>query len=398
MLALVVRLIVASLTTGADYDIISYHIQAQSVLTHHNIYAFTDRYPYPPVWVWLVALAQWIANTTGLPFVWLVRLPGIMGDVLIVTLLQRYKSNKAALFYAMNPVSILITAGHGQFDGLVMSLVVVAWVLWKKRYRGNAAWAALALGGAIALKGYPILLLPALLIGAPSNKQRVTCIGLALTPLLICMVVYTAVFGLEPMMISHVLGYQSPPLFGWSLYVNNLLPLLWPHSVILLLVLLFLWIATRFALLLFPILLAIRKLTWRLEYLWLVTLLSFYILAPGLSPQYLLWILPLLALVDLKKGFLYSSFSLAALLFFYLAYSPGAVPWGTALGQAMPPYIWLLGYWAANLVWWLSCAWLLLATFQLSGKVSALSHARNANKAQEVVVFLYGGCSQGEGT
>ena len=244
LLALALRLVVVALTSGDDFDLMSYALQAQSVLTHHNVYTFTGRYPYPPVWIWLVALAQWMAQTTGFSFETLVRLPGIVGDICIVALLQRFKGTKAALFYAVNPVSLLITAGHGQFDGLVMALVVAAWALWGARQRYGTAWAALALGGAIALKGYPVLLLPALLVGAVSNKQRGLLVGLALAPLCVCVVVYCAFFGLETTMVSHVLGsHESPPLFGWAFYINNLPTQGWPGPAIFLLSLLLLLLA-----------------------------------------------------------------------------------------------------------------------------------------------------------
>lgn len=378
-LALILRLVVVLLTSGAGYDIMSYSIQAESVFTHHNIYTFTDRYPYPPVWVWLVALAQWTANATGLPFDKLVRLPGIVGDALIVALLHRRKGNRAALFYALNPVSILITAGHGQFDGLVMALVVAAWALWDTRLRRSAAWAALALGGAIALKGFPAILLPALLIGIPTWKQRGVLTGLAMLPLLACMLIYSAFFGLEGVMISRVLGYQSPPILGWALYLNSVLPKILPAGADqgLLLVALCLSVAARSAILLFPVLLALRKPAWSLESLWLATFLGFYALAPGLSPQYLLWALPLLALVDLKQGFLYTAFTAPTLVLVYLWGFPEAIPWGPALLSLTSPSIWRPAYWAANLVWWLACIWLL---YRLSPKGKKLPDWDNSSQ------------------
>lgn len=375
LVALALRLVVVALTSGASYDMASYALQAQSVLTHHNVYTFTDRYPYPPVWIWLVALAQWMARTIGFSFDTLVRLPGIVGDVCIVALLQRFKGSKAALFYAVNPVSILITAGHGQFDGLVMALVVAAWALWDARQRRSAAWAALALGGAIALKGYPVLLLPALLVGTASNRQRWMLIGLALAPLFVCVVIYSAFFGLETAMVSHVLGYQSPPLLGWSLYVNSLPTQGWPGPAIFLLSLLLLLLAVgiRTALLFFPVVLVIRKPAWPIAYLWLTTLVGFYVLNPDLSPQYLLWALPLLALIDLKKGLIYSAFSTLALIFVYLWGFPEAIPWGPTLISLLPAYVWLLVYWAANLAWWLACILLLYSLFRQSTSRSSLS-------------------------
>ncbi len=371
LLALALRLMVVALTNGAGFDMTSYAIQAQSVLTHHNIYTFTDRYPYPPVWVWLVALAQWIANTTGLSFDRLVRFPGIVGDLVTVAILQRTKGNKAALFYAVNPVSSLITAGHGQFDGLVMALVVAAWALWNTRQRRSDAWAALALGGAIALKGYPVLLLPGLLVGAESNKRRVLLLGLAFTPLLVCVLIYSAIFGLEAAMFTHVLGYQSPAILGWALHINSLLPqMLSPDNrQVLLFLALCLTMTARAAVLLFPMLLALRKPQWPLAMHWLVTFLIFYILAPGLSPQYLLWILPLLAVVDLKQGLLYSALATPALVFVYLWGFPSAVPWGLALSGAAPLYVWQFCYWVANLAWWLTCLWLAWSLFRQGERI-----------------------------
>ena len=93
------------------------------------------------------------------------------GDCLIVVLLQRYKSSEAARFYALNPVSILVTAGHGQFDGLVFGLVALAWVGFQAEGR---AW---LLGGADVGRGYRAqglsrLVSAALLIHLSSNKQR----------------------------------------------------------------------------------------------------------------------------------------------------------------------------------------------------------------------------------
>ncbi len=350
LLALALRLVVVALTNGAGFDIVSYGIQAQSVLAHHNIYTFTDRYPYPPVWVWIVGLLKWVANTTGLSFGRLARFPGIVGDVGIVALLQRCKGNRAALFYAMNPVSILITAGHGQFDGLVMALVVAAWALWDtQQQRHHNAWAALALGGAIALKGYPVLLLPALLMGAGSYKRRAVLIALAFAPLLLAMLVYSAFFGFEPAMLTHVLGYQSPAILGWGLYIDKLFPQL---------ALLLGWPA-RVAVLLLPVLLALWKPRWPLAFHWLATFLGFYVLAPGISPQYLLWVLPLLALVDLKRGLFYTAFATPTLIFVYLADFPSAVPGGLNLSATAPFYIWLLCYWIVNLAWWLVCLRLL---------------------------------------
>ncbi len=358
MLALGLRLAVMLMTNGAAYDLASYHIQAQSVFGHRNVYLFTDRYPYPPVWVWLVSLAQWTANVSNLPFTWFVKAPGIAGDCLIVALLWRRAGGWAALFYACNPVSLLITAGHGQFDGLVMALVVAAWVLATGEQRHAYYWAALALGGAIALKGYPVLFLPPLIFAASSLRQRVLVTGLATLPLLVALVVYGSLFGWVQAMFSHVLGYSSYPYFGWALYVDVLLKLLLPAASFKA-VLGLLSLVARAALLIFIGWLIWWGRRWPLERLWLALALAVYALAPGIAVQYFLWALPLLALVDRKGGMIYTVLSFVAMALFYLTQEPGAFPVGTTLARTVPQSLWLSGYVLMNLPWWLMCLWLL---------------------------------------
>ena len=357
-LVLGLRLAVLLVTSGAAYDLTSYHIQAQSVFEHRNVYLFTDRYPYPPVWVWLVGLAQWAAHVTGLSFAWFVKAPGIAGDCLIVALLWRWAGGWAALFYACNPVSLLITAGHGQFDGLVMALVVAAWVLATSEQRHAYYWAALALGGAIALKGYPVLFLPPLILAAKSLRQRALVTGLAALPLLVALMVYGSLFGWTPEMFLRVLGYSSYPYFGWAPYVDVLLKLFLPAASFKA-VLGLLSLIARVALLIVVGWLVWRGRRWPLERLWLALSLAVYALAPGIAVQYFLWALPLLALVDRKRGMIYTLLSFLAMGLFYLTQEPGALPWGISLKHVVPQSVWLSGYVLMNLPWWLMCLWLL---------------------------------------
>jgi hypothetical protein len=358
LLALGLRLVVLLLTSGAAYDMTSYHLQAASVLEQRNVYLFTDRYPYPPVWVWLVALAQWLANLTALPFVFLVKVPALAGDCLLVMLLQRFKGSPAARFYALNPVSILITAGHGQFDGLVLALVVLAWVCVQSERGGSFSWAALALGGAIALKGYPVLFLPALLVMLPTNKQRCMAAGLAVLPLALSILIYGALFGFVGQMLTNILLYSSSPYFGWSFLVAFVLKIVAPAMIAP--VLAPLGFVARAALIGFACYLPWRHPGWPMERLWLVTLLAFYALAPGISVQYLLWVVPLFALVDLKQGWWYTVFATLVAAFYYLTLFPGVLPWGANFAGAAPLFVWLVCYVVTNLGWWLVCMRLFL--------------------------------------
>jgi hypothetical protein len=380
-LAFGLRLLIIPLTSGLEYDITSYHIQAQSIFNHQNIYLVTNRYPYPPVWIWWTALAQWLSTSAPLPFDWLIKVPALLGDCLIVALLRRYHGVSAALFYAANPVAILVTGGQGQFDGLVIALVVLAWACWRSQHPLKPYWAALALGGAIALKGYPILLVPALLAKLTSNRQRALAAGLSLAPLLLSICVYSVFFGLAGAMVSRVLIYNSPLNFGWALYVPFLMNLFWPAGFPA--VMLALAVMARAAILLLACRLPFRRPDWSLAYGWAIILLSLYVLAPGISAQYLLWVLPFLALIDLPWGWRYSLCSALTLWLFYVAVYPGSVPWGAAL-RSMHTAFWFPCFVALNLVWWLFCL-MLWRRLLWSGRKSPPGEERTRQRAEDHV-------------
>jgi hypothetical protein len=63
-------------------------------------------------------------------------------------------------------------------------------------------------------------------------------------------------------------------------------------------------------------------------------------------------------MIDLEKGLFYTFFSTLALVSVYLWGFPEAIPGGPALTAAAPLYVWTLGYWTANLAWWLACIFL----------------------------------------
>jgi hypothetical protein len=373
VLALGLRLIILALTSGAVYDLASYHLQAESVFTHRNVYLLTDRYPYPPVWVWLVSLAQWGASITGWSFAWFVKLPGIIGDVVLVVLLWRRAGVRAALFYACNPVSLLITAGHGQFDGLVLALVVAAWVAWTSQGRAAYVWASLALGAAVAFKGYPLILLPALLVKAHALRRHLIISGLAFVPLIVALLVYGAFFGWAPAMVTHVLGYSSYPYFGWALYVDVFIKHIWPASFGTIVDALSL--VARAAILLLIGLLLWRRRDWPLERFWLASVLSIYVLAPGIAVQYFLWALPAFAMIDRKRGLIYTAVSFLVIVFFYLTQESGALPWGAQLAGITSQSVWLSCYVLLSFPWWLLCIWLLRGMLRRHHVVSVTSDA-----------------------
>jgi hypothetical protein len=134
-LILVLRLTIAAEFRG-NFDTQSYLIVAQAVLTGQNVYAATDRYNYSPVWSWIVS-GLWSAASPNVSlFALLVGLLLIAADgatAVLVYLLARRRlgldegaSLRAAILFFANPVSILISCAHGQFDGLSILFLLVA--------------------------------------------------------------------------------------------------------------------------------------------------------------------------------------------------------------------------------------------------------------------------------
>jgi hypothetical protein len=135
LLVLVLRIAIAAQFPG-NFDSGSYLIVAKAVRSGQNVYAATDRYNYSPLWSYVVA-ALWAASdpNVGL-FVLLAGLLQIAVDVVTAGLLLRlardrlgfapWEARRAALLFFSNPVSVLISCAHGQFDGLSILFLVAA--------------------------------------------------------------------------------------------------------------------------------------------------------------------------------------------------------------------------------------------------------------------------------
>jgi hypothetical protein len=174
---------------GADYDIASYRTIGRLVLAGRDIYADPAAfglYPYLPGQMWLSALALLLSQHLAVPFVVLAKIPAVLADTAIVPCiiggLRRRgvaptRALACGLVYAVNPVSIMISAYHGQFDALPLLGCMIAWSLLETRDDAGVGHAALAgagvaLGVAILTKTWPVLLLPVYVLALRSWSSR----------------------------------------------------------------------------------------------------------------------------------------------------------------------------------------------------------------------------------
>jgi hypothetical protein len=361
--ALAVRLPVLLLSRGAPYDMESYARAA--ACNGPGLYAspaLDGRYPYLPLW-WLIlkalsAAQAWFKGDPGLWF----RLPGIAGDVAVSVLAYLFAAKRdldgngraaliAGLCWALNPLAVLVSAGHGQFDSLALALVLgAAWLLEYSRRPDGDGWAALCLAAAVALKTWPIAFLPCCLAMFPGRRERRRFTAQVLFWPLLLLLPWLCMDGAAA--VAAHLSYTGANALGLSavlkacFFAAGAAPELWRRAdfwfrscALGTLGAAFAWVLLRSGRLRL-----LDSLPW--------VALTLVLLAPGLSPQYLVWA-PALALA--VSPALCRRLSLAALplaLGFYALFMPGVLAGPAAWSPPAdgPALIWAWA--AANLAWW----------------------------------------------
>jgi hypothetical protein len=227
---LIVRLVPNFLLpVGAGFDIESYQIVGRMILAHKDIYASAEtmnRHPYLPLQMYWLGLAVWLADVIRIPFVQIVRLLPIASDAAVALALFLYLHRSislkdaflAGLLYACNPISVLVSAYHGQFDALPMLFLMLA-------IMASIPSAGLWLGLGILIKSWPVLGLPSLLFGIQGWKERSLFLAQVAVMPVIGIGVYAMVFHPTTFvpMLAYVLGYNHG-IGAWGYaYVAQLL-------------------------------------------------------------------------------------------------------------------------------------------------------------------------------
>ena len=152
VVGLTLRLILAAVFPG-NWDQDSYLIVARIVEHGGNVYAETTRYNYAPIWMYVLAGLDLTARVVGVRFDFLTRaflaVVDLADAVFIAGIAKRSNLDSRLAFVAfiLNPVSILLTGLHGQFEDLAaLPLLLGAYLALGKAPRGWLwSFAALAL-------------------------------------------------------------------------------------------------------------------------------------------------------------------------------------------------------------------------------------------------------------
>ncbi len=126
-LGFVLRIILSRL--GHNYDLESYWIVGEIVVRGGNVYAETHRYNYGPIWFYILGLVYWITDILGRGFGFFGLLIAVLLSVVDVgifyILYKKFGLITASIFF-LNPVSIIITGYHRQFDNLAILIALYA--------------------------------------------------------------------------------------------------------------------------------------------------------------------------------------------------------------------------------------------------------------------------------
>ncbi len=313
------------LPVGAGYDIESYRIVGGLVLQGEGVYGSSeaaDRHPYLPLQMYWSALARWVADAGSLPFVKIVRLAPILADVGIALLLflSLRRSHPAGmalrggLLYALNPIPVLVSAYHGQFDAVPALCILLALYWLSDSSLLSGAW----LGLGILVKSWPVLAFPSLLASAKGWKGKLILAAAAGAVPLAGVVLYLSLFDSDfAVMRRQAMGYNwGIGVWGYT-YLFRLLSVLRAD-----LAAPFYWFYKygRY------LTLAALGLVWLVrarkespEAAILTILVAFFAVTHAFSIQYLMWVVPFAVLVQQDRWL--KRYTLGAFAYMFLAYS-----------------------------------------------------------------------------
>jgi uncharacterized membrane protein YidH (DUF202 family) len=211
LLGLLARVVLAIRSIGSN-DIMTWAVFGYSIRTSGIGYVY-DTIPlfnHPPLMGWMAALAHEISTGLHLRFDILFKLPAIAAECVGGLLIYRtWRSQKgpayAALVFCLfcwNPVSMFVSAYHGNTDCLCAMLILLSALLVD---RGRPFLGGLALAGSINVKLIGLVMIPVLLSSVRGWRNAGRFLGalsLGVIPFLPFVLFHWATFR------SHVIGYR----------------------------------------------------------------------------------------------------------------------------------------------------------------------------------------------
>lgn len=272
-----------------NFDLESYTIIGNLTAKGISVYPSPAliRYPYPPFFIYLEALAHIIRpyDIIFLKFVFSLFDVGIIYLIFLLT-----KKVRMTLMYAINPISILITCVHGQFDAIPLFFLLLACYLFEKKKEIKSIG---IFSLAIAVKAWPVFFI------APFVRCLQKKSYMLLLPVisLLGIILYAILFHTNVITIINVIrSYRAVyGIFGTGFLLKTLIPLHGPTTIT---IFIYIFLALFFIYSLF-----LKRKTLRKELTELILL--FFTATPVFGIQWLMWLVPFLVMEKVRYAKLF---------------------------------------------------------------------------------------------
>jgi Gpi18-like mannosyltransferase len=345
LVALTLKLVVAYNTIGTNDAVLFYSFA--KVLSEHGLewtYQHSRYFNHPPLvayylrGIYSLTEQRWCQDL-GFHFPFLLRLPGIIADFLVILILMRISKidfripTWALALFALSPVSLMVSGFHGNTDAVMVLLLVCAvWMCLRNR----PVLAGLFFAVGCQIKIVPLLFLPALFFYWLSRNN--------IRGFLVSGAVTTCLLWLEPLMNFPALFAKNVLAYGsyWGLWgITYLFRTtgfrgfsrlsffdLEPAQNIIVTLLKVIIISAAFWIAWQHRHARGRAFVESLAYTWLV----FFVFAPGVCPQYLIWLAPFI-LIFSPTFYTCVLVSSSIFLFAFYNITSGGLPWKVALAM-----------------------------------------------------------------
>lgn len=339
-------------------------LQEMGEVTLHNLnpYVVLPYNSYPPLAIYIEEITIKLQDFTQIPFYILIKVWSNLADLVICLLVYLFLIKAGtkklhaviwSLVFFLNPVSIIISAAHGQIDSIPTLLVILsAFFLMFKKKLTYTLLSGLLFGLAVSIKLNPLILLPFFLIYIIKKSRFINSLlfGLmAILPLIILILPFAS--GNYFYVFNRLANYTGsndfgiPALIKGQYYIetgqtNYILEKSLINK------------SKYFFLVCWLILIFFFRNSEKLIKGCSITYLLFITFYFGISAQYLSWILPFAVLLKDKWVIAFSLTGIFSLLGFYMFINPKMIISGFEnippnQGQFILMYMW------SNLIFWI---------------------------------------------
>lgn len=356
VVAAVIKVAIALNTFGTN-DVAAFYTFSRSLADHGLAWTYENGvvwfsgpvFNHPPLTAYYLRFIGYLAHqemfrSYGLTFPFLLRLPGIIADFVVVLVLLRLseKSTRfriptwALALFAISPVSLMVSGFHGNTDPVVvMFLVLAAYMCLRERAILCGVFFALS----CQVKVIPLLLLPIIFF---FWLARGAGLRFGVSFALLCLAMWAEpLIKFPALFLKNVLSYGSfwggwgisywLRLTRWRQFSGTGFFMLPPAAA-----------ATAFLLKL-GIVAAVLMIAWRRRYLrgravidsiayaWII----FFVFSPGISVQYMVWLAPFILILSPT---LYGWLTVTSSVFLFVFYNTiaGGLPWYMVISRNQP--------------------------------------------------------------